>query len=307
MRHMDRWTDHLIRAHLKRANLTIDQERALLSTYQTGCSDRARQAALTELWESHGKLVVAIAARYRRTGLELPDLVGAGHLGLYNAIARFDLARQDMRLAGFAAGWIRWSIIRHIRRTTGMIRLPESQAGRQLAQMSDRLIDHARLACLRENVEPTDQTLCERIGTRIGMHPLEVQRSLRLLQGGVVSLSHGLHADEPDAALERLLVDEAAASEDELITRLDRDKLRRRMLELARQILGDRERTVFLLRYMSHGATPVTLAALATRFGVSPERVHQLAGSARKKIAAALVSEGLIDARQPMAPVQRAA
>ncbi len=301
----DRWVDRAIRIQLNQSSLTAERERQLLACYHHGHTDAARQAALTELWESHSKLVVAIASRYRRTGAELLDLVGAGHLGLHNAISRFDLDRPDTRLASYAAGWIRWSITNHIRRNAGMVRLPETQACRQLAQMGGKLIHHARLRCIQEQVDPTDQNICERIGAQIGMDPVDVQRSLRLLHGGVVSLHRDDDSDGPNLA--DTLADEDGVSEDDVITRLDHAKLRRRMLELADEVLGERERAVFLLRCLRQGKPPVRLEAMAERFGVTRERVHQLETSAKKKIAAALISEGFVDAGRDTPAIRRAA
>lgn len=102
-----RGTNLAIKSQLGLSSLTAKRERALLVQYQSAESEAQRQAALTELWESHSKLVVAIAHRYRRNGIELLDLIGAGHLGLHTAISRFDTALADVRLSSFATPWIR--------------------------------------------------------------------------------------------------------------------------------------------------------------------------------------------------------
>src|ERR1700730_5027331 len=91
------WHDAAIRAQLNRSNLTADRERYLLRVCRKATDVRTRQAALIDLWESHSKLVIAIASRYRQPNIELADLIGAGHLGLHAAIARFDAERFDCR------------------------------------------------------------------------------------------------------------------------------------------------------------------------------------------------------------------
>jgi DNA-directed RNA polymerase sigma subunit (sigma70/sigma32) len=128
------WLDVAIREQLKRSNLTVARECQLLCLCRSAPNGRSRQAALTELWESHSKLVVAVACRYRQSTIELADLIGAGHLGLHAAIERFDTGRFDGRLASYAIGWIRWHIQDYIRRNVAAVRLPSTTAHRQLAE-----------------------------------------------------------------------------------------------------------------------------------------------------------------------------
>ena len=294
MAECERWVDRAIRTQLDRSSLTAERERHLLRLARDESNAEARQTALTELWESHSKLVVAIANRYRRFNIELLDLIGAGHLGLHAAIARFELDRFETRLSTYATGWIRWYIQDYIRRNKGPVRLPESTGHRQLAQMGDRLVADARKACMRERVEATDTEICERISRRIGLPADEVARSLRTINGATLSL-HAQDGDDDGPSLADTLADDSACSESDVILRLDYAKARKRVLALADEILGERERTVFLARCMIDTDEMVHLESLAGRFGVSRERVYQLEASAKRKIATALTREGYGD------------
>jgi len=289
------WADRAIRRQIDLSNLTAERERELLLTVHRTGDERSRQAALTELWESHSKLVVAIASRYRYQNVDQLDLIGAGHLGLYAAIGRFDPDRFESRLSSYAIGWIRWYVQDYVRRNSGPVRLPGSNAHRQLVQLRGRLFAEARRSCQREQVEPTETELCERIGRRIGMPGEEVARSMRLIQGGSVSL----HADKQDEtsamSLEDTLTDEAASPEDDVILRLDHAKARKRIATLVQELLGERERIVFLARCMNDSDDVARLDSLAAQFGVSRERVYQLEASAKRKIATALTQEGYGD------------
>ncbi|HEY8290569.1 MAG TPA: sigma-70 family RNA polymerase sigma factor, partial [Acetobacteraceae bacterium] len=227
-----------------------------------------------------------------RFDFDLMDLVGAGHLGLHAAIAKFEPDRFESRLSTYAAGWIRWYIQNYIRRNAGPVRLPESNAHRQLSQMSARLLADARKSCERECVDPTDSELCERIGRRIGMPAAEVGRSLKMLQGATLSLDHRAGDSGSQPAWAQSLADDSADPEDEVILRLDYAKARKRIMALADDILGERERIVFFARCMTDKEQVPHLDALATRFGVSRERIHQLENSAKRKIATALSKEG---------------
>jgi RNA polymerase sigma-32 factor len=289
------WLELAIRAQLNWSNLTAERERQLLRICQTSPEEGERQTALTDLWESHSKLVIAIASRYRQPNIELADLIGAGHLGLHAAIARFDAARFEGRLANYAIGWIRWHIQDYIRRNAAPVRLPATTAHRQLAQMAGRLFADARRSCQREQVEATDAELCERIGRRIGLAADEVARSIRLISSGAVSLHTQVTKDGTTRSLEDTIATDSATPEDDVILRLDHAKARKRIMDLVQEILGEREREVFLARCMGDTEEVAHLETLAKRFGVTRERVCQLETSAKKKISAALAQEGYAD------------
>jgi RNA polymerase sigma-32 factor len=284
-----------IRAQLDRSNLTAERERHLLRICHTAANDRMRGAAMTALWESHSKLVVAVASRYRQPNIEFADLIGAGHLGLHAAITRFDADRFEGRLATYAIGWIRWHIQDYIHRNATPVRLPATSAHRQLAQRAGRLFADARTSCQHDRVEATGTELCERVGRRIGLTGDEVARSVRLISGGGISLQ----ADGDESGATRNLCDtltaDSVSPEEDVILRLDHAKARKRIMALVHEILGERERAVFLARCMGDGDEVAHVETLAGQFGVTRERVCQLEASAKRKIAAVLANEGYIE------------
>lgn len=75
------------------------------------------------------RLVVAFAARYRRTGLPMDDLIQAGNIGLIYAAGRYD-ERLGFRFSTYAYYWITSSIGDTICSDRSLIRLPrELDAG----------------------------------------------------------------------------------------------------------------------------------------------------------------------------------
>jgi RNA polymerase primary sigma factor len=67
--------------------------------------------AASQLLEANLRLVVALADRYTGRGLEVPELVREGSLGLARAVERFDPAR-GYRFAAYATWWIRQAMTR---------------------------------------------------------------------------------------------------------------------------------------------------------------------------------------------------
>jgi RNA polymerase sigma-32 factor len=289
-----------IRARRDRPNLTAERERQLLRTLRSQSSDAAaRQGARLELWESHTKLVVAIALKYRRADLEMTDLVGSGHLGMHAAIEGFDPDRFDSRLSTYAIGWIRYYIQEHIRRHAFPVRPPCSTAHRQLFQASGRLFADARRVCHREGVQATDTELCARVGARIGLSGNEVAQCLSLARGDALSIeAHCIDARTGDVGVTPVLnrlATQDLSPEEAVILRLDHAKLRRRVHALASEVLNARERRVFLARCMTTNEGAAHLETLATELCVTCERVYQLEVSAKQKITAALAHDGLLD------------
>jgi hypothetical protein len=74
--------------------------------------------------------------------------------------------------------------------------------------------------------------------------------------------------------------------------RLDHAKARKRIMALVHEVLGERERAVFLARCIGDGDEVAHLEMLAGRFGVTRERVCQLEAIAKRKIITALEREG---------------
>ena len=239
--------------------------------------------------------MIAIASRYRQPNIELADLIGAGHLGLHAAIARFDSERFEGRLATYAIGWIRWHIQDYIRRNAAPVRLPATAAHRQLAQMAGRLFADARKSCQREHVEATEAELCERIGRRIGMAGDEVARSIRLISGGTVSLHAQVTAAEPRGTWRTRSPTDGPRRKRTSFSAWTMPRRASGSWRWCRRSSANANATVFSARCMGDGDEIAHLETLAERFGVTRERVCQLEASAKRKIATALAQEGYAD------------
>ncbi|WP_162937748.1 sigma-70 family RNA polymerase sigma factor [Indioceanicola profundi] len=97
--------------------LTQAEEEALIARWQKGRDKRALDALLV----SHLRLVIAIAARYRRQRHGYEDLVQEGVLGLSRAIERY---RPDAgaRFATYAAWWVKSAVRDAVYRNSSIVR-----------------------------------------------------------------------------------------------------------------------------------------------------------------------------------------
>lgn len=268
-------------------NLSPAEERQCLRQFQGSGDPQVRHEALERIWLAFGKLVVSMASAYRRTSMDMDDLIGVGFVGLHGAIAEFDLQRPDVRLATYAIPRIRHEIQTYIQKNAQPVALPGSNQHRQLIRNSARLLREARQACERERVQPELSELSKRIAARVALSTIEVENTLQLLSCYHLSLD-----EMPNSGLNNPGLN-IESHEDATIESLDSDKIRQKIYELMDEVLGQSERRVFHARCMTN-TEPARLNDLATELGVSPERIYQLEASAKRKIAVALARQGLL-------------
>jgi len=134
------------------------------------------------------------------------------------------------------------------------------------------------------------------IAKRLGVQENDVIEMNRRLSGDA-SLNTEVHADEAGEVQEWLV--DPAPSPEALYADQEEAKQRRRALAGALEVLNTRERCVFEARFLSEPA--VRLEELATRYGISRERVRQIEIRAFEKVRAA-VSTSTRDLRRPDAP-----
>lgn len=98
--------------------LTAAEEVSLAERIAAGDADAPRKLAQADL-----RLVVSIARRYVGRGLDLPDLIQEGNLGLLRTVDPFAL-RRGCRFSTYATWWIRQAIRRAIGNQAPTSRLP---------------------------------------------------------------------------------------------------------------------------------------------------------------------------------------
>src|SRR5439155_23759314 len=86
---------------------------------ETATITRGRHAKLA-LAEANLRLVVSVAKRYARRGLDMADLVQEGNLGLLRAIDGFEPER-GVRFSTYAVWWIRQAIEEALANQGGLV------------------------------------------------------------------------------------------------------------------------------------------------------------------------------------------
>jgi len=236
--------------------------------------DGDRDAA-QKLVTSHLRLVAKIARDYRGYGLPIADVISEGHVGLMQAAERFEPER-GFRFATYAVWWIKAAIHEYILRSWSLVKMGTSANQK-------RLFFHLRkakskISVLDEGDMRPDQV--ELIAKRLGVTEHAVIDMNRRL-GGDASLNDTIREDGDSAEWQDWLVGESPDQETTLAASEEFDN-RRNALSDALGVLNERDRRIFEGRRLAED--PVTLAELADEFGVSRERVRQIAVRAFEQV-----------------------
>src|SRR5690554_3315348 len=84
---------------------------------------RGSKEAKEQLINANYRLVVNIAKKYKKSSLDMLDLIQAGNIGLMKAVDRFDY-RQGFKFSTYATWWIKQAITRYIADYERTIRIP---------------------------------------------------------------------------------------------------------------------------------------------------------------------------------------
>ena len=240
--------------------------------------DHQDSEAAHRLVTSHLRLAAKIAMGYRGYGLPQAEVLSEAHVGLMQAVKRFD-PDKGFRLATYAMWWIRASIQEYILRSWSLVKMGTTSAQKKLFFNLRKA--KAKLGAFEEgDLRPENLA---RIAHDLSVTEREVIEMNRRMSGGDASLNATVGSADGDstAQWQDWLEDESAdqagdyAEADELDTR-------RSMLAAAMDVLNERERDILTERRLRDD--PVTLEQLSTRYGVSRERIRQIEVRAFEKL-----------------------
>ena len=251
------------------AMLTPEQELELAKQYYYEDNvDAARQLVL-----SHLRFVVHMSKTFSGYGLSQADLIQEGNVGLMKAVKRFN-PEVGVRLVSFAVHWIKAEMHEYILRNWRIVKIATTKAQRKL---------FFNLRSSKKRLGWLNNEEAEAMAQDLGVDA----KVVRQMEGRMASYDAAFDADsdsDDEAAYKApayYLEDQAS----DLATNIEKDEweeVTNNSLHSAMSELDDRSKDILSSRWLSENKA--TLHELASRYGISAERIRQLEKNAMNKI-----------------------
>ena len=231
--------------------------------------------AAHKLINSHLRLVVKIAMKFRGYGLPLGELISEGNVGMIQSLKRFDPSK-GFRLSTYAMWWIRASIQEYILHSWSLVKIGTTAAQKKL---------FFNLRSLKGKLKALDDgdlqpELVTEIADKLEVSENDVIDMNRRLAGHDHSLNNP-YSIESDEEWINGIPDDRENHENQIIHNDELTK-RKELLTIALQNLDERERRILTHRRLVDD--PLTLDELSKKFGISRERVRQVEVRAFEKL-----------------------
>ena len=228
--------------------MTPERERELAKMIATeGITQREKDAIHKELLEGNLRFVITVAKQYQNQGLDFPDLIAEGNLGLMKAINNFDWSK-NLRFISYAVWWVKQSILQSLNDNSRTIRLPVN------------VVQDLHRA--KKEVESNGAQLDDKFQKLPSMVDLD------------------MNINEDGDTLIDIIKNDQADMPDEVFN--NKDMLKSKLINLL-NFLDEREK-VIIEDYFGLTGTPRTLEDIGGDFNLTKERVRQIKQKALRKI-----------------------
>jgi RNA polymerase sigma-32 factor len=260
--------------------LTEAEERALGIAVRThGDREAARKLVVHNL-----RLVVAIAYQYRRAWTNILDLFQEGSVGLMEAVKRWE-PTLGPRFGTYAAYWIRAFVLRFLLTNSRLIHVGNTRAGRKLFFRLER----ERQKLLAAGFEPTPKLLAAKLDVdekdldEVRQH-LESREIPFEPRGGP-----GDDGEDGGFPLSERIAGNGRSPESEAARAELAEAVKSFVSSFEAQLTDEREAAVW--REHLAAEDPVALGVLGERYGVSKQRMGQIADRLKRRFREEIVAK----------------
>jgi len=229
--------------------------------------ETAKQAKET-LVRANLRLVISVSKKFMNRGMQLPDLIQEGNIGLMKAVEKYDYKR-GYKFSTYATWWIRQAVTRSIADQGRTIRLPV-----HMIETINRLLRFSKDFQRIESREPTPEEMAVQLNTDVE----KVQIALKTAKDAI-SLDAPVN-DEEDTLLSDFIENHAHPDPQEHSTT---ESLKRCLCKVM-ESLTPREEKVLRMRYGIEIGCDHTLEEVGQCFSVTRERIRQIEAQALKKL-----------------------
>ncbi|MEL6609571.1 MAG: RNA polymerase factor sigma-32 [Pseudomonadota bacterium] len=256
----------------------LDAETELRLAY--AWRDDRCEESLHRLITAYMRLAISMAAKFKRYGAPMNDLIQEAGLGLMKAADKFDPDR-GVRFSTYAVWWIKASIQDYVMRNWSMVRTGSTSSQKSLFFNMRRVQARLEREAASSGEALDRHQMRQMIATEVGV-PLH---DVEMMEGRLAGSDFSLNAtqsteDEGREWIDALEDDSQQAAE---TVEVDHDiETLRGWLVTALSALNEREQ--FIVRERKLREDPRTLESLGNELGLSKERVRQLEAAAFAKM-----------------------
>lgn len=220
------------------------------------------KAAKDKIVNANLRFVVNVAKKYQNHGLDLPDLISEGNIGLLTAIERFDVSK-GYHFISYAVWWIRQAILKAICEKSRAIRLPLNRAN-ELVQ-----IEHARKLMAGDKTE--EQEFAE-VARMLKMDKQHVREMVNISRDMISLDAQVASSDNDRTSVSDFIEDDRYDNPDEeaISNAMKRD------IGDVLNTLKPNEAKVLSLRYGLNGTRPMSLKEVGDTCNLTKERIRQI-------------------------------
>ena len=263
----------------------LDAETELRLAY--AWRDHRDEEALHRLVTAYMRLAISMAAKFKRYGAPMNDLIQEAGLGLMKAADKFDPDR-GVRFSTYAVWWIKASIQDYVMRNWSMVRTGSTSSQKSLFFNMRRVQTRIEREAMAAGQNLDKHQLLQMIATEVGVPLHDVEMMEGRLAGSDYSLNATQSVEDEGREWIDALEDDSEQAADLVEQARDRAQLREWLLN-ALSSLNERER--FIVRERKLRDEPRTLESLGEELGLSKERVRQLEAAAFAKMRKSLEAQ----------------
>lgn len=238
--------------------------------------------AFDKIVEQNYRLVIPIAKKFMKKGIDFMDLIEEGNMGLIKAVEKFDTSK-GVAFSTYAVYWLEQYMRKAIENQTKTIRIP--------SHIWDSLnLWMKTWSKLREKLNRDPSV--EEVAAKLKLTKKQTKNLMKAASvfNGTSSLETPI-GDDSDIFIKDIIVDDKVKSPESIteIIRTNAD------IGTALNYLPDREREIIRMRFGIGGTKPMSLEETGKVLKISRERVRQLEVKALKRLKGIFVRYNLID------------